>query len=275
MIVGSYSWKAIAYGNGKYIAVSSGTYSFDAYSYISTSTDGINWTTPIRVDNVRMTGMTYANGKFVATGDEVSGGVFNMAVSTDGVNWTLKKIADKTLDVVYGNGKFVAVGYQRAYTSTDGINWKYYHFNTEPNRVPNDLNGIIYGNGKFVGVGIWGRAISSTDGENWTVVQVGDYGWNSVAYGNGKYVAVGIRTSGFDNYGIFMTSTDGVNWETKTVGSNIYYRIIYSNGKFIAVGSNGYITTSVDSITWTTPEQTKDESGKVVTANFNGVCAMP
>lgn len=51
--------------------------------------------------------------------------------------------------------------------------------------------------------------------------------------------------------------------------------VVFSNGKFIAVTSDGYVATSTDGITWTTPEQIKDESGKVVTATLNGVCAMP
>lgn len=39
--------------------------------------------------------------------------------------------------------------------------------------------------------------------------------------------------------------------------------------------NNGYVITSIDGENWTTPEQIKDESGKVVTAQFNGVCTMP
>ena len=50
--------------------------------------------------------------------------------------------------------------------------------------------------------------------------------------------------------------------------------VVFSNGKFIAVTIDGYIATSTDGITWTTPEQIRDESGKIVTASLNGICAM-
>ena len=50
--------------------------------------------------------------------------------------------------------------------------------------------------------------------------------------------------------------------------------VIFSNGKFIAVSIDGYVTTSTDGLNWTTPEQIRDESGKIVTASLNGICAM-
>ena len=37
----------------------------------------------------------------------------------------------------------------------------------------------------------------------------------------------------------------------------------------------GYNIISADGENWKMLEQLKDESGKVVTANLNGVCAMP
>lgn len=59
--------------------------------------------------------------------------------------------------------------------------------------------------------------------------------------------------------------------------------VTYKNGKFIVVGHEyvsynnymGYTIISADGENWKMLEQLKDESGKVVTANLNGVCAMP
>lgn len=42
MIIGTNSWNAIAYGNGKYVAVGSS-------GYVTTSTNGTSWTTPVRI----------------------------------------------------------------------------------------------------------------------------------------------------------------------------------------------------------------------------------
>lgn len=55
--------------------------------------------------------------------------------------------------------------------------------------------------------------------------------------------------------------------------SKHYYKL-KQNGEYKGL-HDGYVTTSTDGLNWTTPEQIKDESGKVVTAQFNGVCVMP
>lgn len=59
--------------------------------------------------------------------------------------------------------------------------------------------------------------------------------------------------------------------------------LLIRTGKFIVVGHEyvsynnymGYTIISADGENWKMLEQLKDESGKVVTANLNGVCAMP
>lgn len=89
--------------------------------------------------------------------------------------------------------------------------------------------------------------------------------------GNGTFVMVGTK-------GITARSTDGgETWEAPSplVSKKNWRGVVFSKGKFIAVTNDGYVATSTDGITWTTPEQIKDESGKVVTATLNGVCTMP
>ena len=113
----------------------------------------------------------------------------------------------------------------------------------------------------------------STDGVTWTINQYSKDYWQRIAYGNGKFVVLG--TNGYS-----MTSKDGKSWITPVrfaefLSGRTWQDIIFANGKFIAVAGLGYISTSTDGINWTTPEQIKDESGKVVTATLNGVCAMP
>ena len=68
----------------------------------------------------------------------------------------------------------------------------------------------------------------------------------------------------------------GENWEVPStfVSKKNWKSVIFSNGKFIAVSIDGYVTTSTDGLNWTTPEQIRDESGKIVTASLNGICAM-
>lgn len=264
--IGVNSWKGVAYGNGKYIAVKPSGYSYEPYSYITTSTDGINWSEEIQVDGCQMTNIEYVNGIFIATGSKVqinNKDLYNIAVSSDGKNWTLKTVEHSSYDVVYANGKFVAVGYQRVYISPDGENWT----SKKIDNVPNNMAALVYGDGKFVAVGLWGRIISSTDGENWTEVQIGDCGFQGIAYGNGKFVAVTIE-------GFIMNSIDGINWTSKRYDFT-WNNIIFHNDNFIVIGDSGYTATSIDGETWTTPEQLKDENGTDITSTLYGICGMP
>lgn len=213
-----------------------------------------------------MTNIEYVNGIFIATGSKVqinNKDLYNIAVSSDGKNWTLKTVEHSSYDVVYANGKFVAVGYQRVYISPDGENWT----SKKIDNVPNNMAALVYGDGKFVAVGLWGRIISSTDGENWTEVQIGDCGFQGIAYGNGKFVAVTIE-------GFIMNSIDGINWTSKRYDFT-WNNIIFHNDNFIVIGDSGYTATSIDGETWTTPEQLKDENGTDITSTLYGICGMP
>lgn len=239
--VGTTAWSGVTYGNGKFVAVSSG-------GYITTSEDGVTWTTPVQADINAWYSVTYGNGKFVAVGD--SG---YTTTSTNGTTWTTRVQVSKSnwYGVTYANGKFVAVG-NSGYitTSEDGVTWS--------TRV--QVGSIIwlsvaYGNGKFVAVGGGGSITTSTNGTTWTTPkQVGTSSWYSVTYADGKFVAVG-------DSGYTTTSTDGITWSTRVqVGSSTWRAITYGNGKFVAVGSSGYITTSEDGTTWTTPKQVGSSS---------------
>ena len=103
-VVGTNNWNAIAYGNGKYVAVG-------ASGYVTTSTDGKTWTTPTKIAEFSYTwnDIIYANGKFV-----VCGSYSYIAVSTNGTNWTTYKVDSSAKyhwnGIAYGNGKFVVVG---------------------------------------------------------------------------------------------------------------------------------------------------------------------
>ena len=165
-----------------------------------------------------------------------------IATSVDGVIWSEPiEVGVPLVAVTYGNGKFVAVGYVGYIaTSVDGANWSV-------TQVGNaDLPDVTYANGKFVAVGLVGTIITSTDGVTWNTLTVGSYTWHGVTYANGKFVAVGYG-------GNTTTSTDGISWtEVIDVGTDTLDSVIYGNGKFVAVGDSGYIATSVDGANWST-----------------------
>ncbi len=78
------------------------------------------------------------------------------------------------------------------------------------------------------------------------------------------------------NKGFTNTSTNGSVWEQKVYAGNINWKgVAYADGKYVAVGSSGYITSSNDGVSWTTPKLITDESGNPITATLNSICIMP
>jgi hypothetical protein len=155
--------------------------------------------------------------------------------------------------VVYGNGRFVAVGNAGTIvTSPDGTTWT-----VEPaapgffvNGLPWGMNGIAYGNNGFVAVGL-PDILTSPDGITWTNISLGPSEWLSlVTYAKNEFVA-------FDgDSGTLFTSPDGGTWRPQPSPAGFYLRgVAFGNDLFVAVGlSNGpasAILSSPDSITWT------------------------
>jgi hypothetical protein len=257
-------YSGIAYGNGKFVAVSNG--SFD----LLYSSDGITWTTTT-IGSFGLSDVIYANNKFVAVGAEFSGLdlITNVQVSTDGINWTrytpfTNGIAPKA--ITYGNGLFVVVGNggsNRLMTSTDGISW------TLRSVLGNDdsWNSVAFGNNTFVAVSTTGgqRNMYSTDGISWTgsatiigtkvIFANGKFTtgrnystdgitWTAsdlgvspsqLAFGNGIYTGLILASSN----GIAI-STDAITWERITIPAlNTWNALTYANSKFVALSSNG------------------------------------
>ena len=108
----SQSWSSVAYGNGAFVAVATGS---AAAAY---STDGgVSWTASTLPYSASWISVAYGNGAFVA----VANGSAAAAYSTDGGHtWTASTLpsSQSWRSVAYGNGAFVAVtfGSAAAYT---------------------------------------------------------------------------------------------------------------------------------------------------------------
>ena len=170
------------------------------------------------------------------------------AYSTDGINWTEGTISGTSrgwISVCYGNGKYVAVGYNidNGYNlisgndfaySTDGMNWTEGTISSTSRR----WQSVCYGNGKFVAVADISKYFAySTDGIHWiegTISSTNRY-WESVCYGNGIFIAVA------SNY-YYAYSIDGINWVSGKIssGDRAWQSVCYGNGIFIAVGTVYY-----------------------------------
>jgi hypothetical protein len=206
-----------------------------------------------------LTGVAYANGRYVAVGQMDSGDFGMVQTSDDGVNWTESPSSVYDLyDVTFGNGVFVAVGWdyfsgQNIYHSTNGINW------TPHTTAIANVNRVTFGNGLFVAVGDGlllnsgnqtnQRIYTSVNGTAWTPrrdggpLQPGNSSYLSdVAYGAGRFVAV-------DGSANFYTSTSGLTW-TSTANSRAAGRISCCNGLFIASSGLGTNLVSSDGVSW-------------------------
>lgn len=222
-------WKSIAYGDGKFVAISfSGSKSV-------VSTDGINWvggTLPgVGNNNYRWCGVTYGNGMFVATGNYDAYSRFAFAYSTDGINWTEGKYPSISYigKVTYGNGKFVAIsssGSSNNYYiySNDGINWAERTF-----PVSGYWEYITFGTGLFVVANYNGSIILySSDGINWTEKQSINLSSSQalITYGNDKLVIVGSNSDLTQNQAAYIPVTAALSaftdTETPDTSSTVY-----------------------------------------------------
>jgi len=140
------NWTSVAFGNGRFVAVSNGTVS-------AFSTTGTGWTNGGGMVSANYVSVAYGSGpaKFVAIAGGSIGTSQTTAYSADGVSWTagtLPALAYWT-SITYGNGRFVAVAQGSTATaySLDGITWS-----TPATVLPqvSAWSNIKYGQGTFL-----------------------------------------------------------------------------------------------------------------------------
>lgn len=263
-------WAAATFGNNQFVAVAQDAVATDT---VMTSPDGINWTGRTAADSEQWLGIAYGNNIYVALAN--SGGVNRAMTSADGVTWTIRTLPGGATvswtNVIFGNGRFVAISSLTIATSTDGITW------SGVAGPAGAFEGIAFGNGVFVIVAAGGQVATSADGSTWTArtaAEVND--WRSVAFGKNTFVAV--ARTGTNRV---MTSPDGITWTARSAAeSNEWYGVQYGNGLFMAAAFTGTnrAMTSTDGTTWTarTPLATGQyrgiayANGKFVLVAING-----
>ena len=177
---------AMIYTGTRYIAIGEKNYAI-------CSTDGETWvelSTLPTASGFGNWGALANNGETIVALTVNSAGFYTQtfAYSTDnGDTWTqgTMPIADSWCAITYGNGKFVAITYDKVAVSDDGINWT-----LTDNEIAN-LRNIVFGNGLFVITpSSENVCYYSADGISWantTLPESGD--WRALAYGNDKFVA--------------------------------------------------------------------------------------
>jgi hypothetical protein len=193
-------YTGLAFGNGTWIAVASGT------DTAIKSSNGLNWVEFSIGEGADWSDIVYGKGIFVAIaqGDSTS---VDRAYSTDsGVTWTTGTFGGGSKSITYGNNRFVAVsgGYVGAsdvYISFDGINW------IVGSIEPADWQRVVYGQGKFMAVAYGTDYIAeSNDGLDWRLVSIGSTkNHTSITFGNPDQTPKFITVSENDQNSLVIT----------------------------------------------------------------------
>lgn len=232
----SASLEAVAYANGYWVAVSSGT------SYYASDPAG-TWTSN---NNEGALDVAYGNGYWVKP--RGNGTIRYVAVAANAApsgTWTSKTIdASATTGILalkYGSdGYWVATGYAgKLYYATDPTGtWTLVNLSSTAN-----LGAVAHGNGYWVVVGDSGKMWYATNPSGtWTegTLSVGTSNMNYVAYANGYWVAVG-------NGAAFSYASDPTaTWTGSTGASTTWWvgeahGVAYGSGYWVVVGQYGQI----------------------------------
>nr|AYQ75732.1 hypothetical protein EAV92_19000 [Cohnella candidum] len=278
--VSSQSLSSIAYGNGIYVAITSGS-----NPKLVTSTDLVNWTEQNIANLTKPFNVVkFINGTFVVGtnySDPITQTGATFLFSNNGTNWDARTVSQppqfSITSVVYGNNTYVASSYfGEITTSTNGVNW------TPPVRIVDRLSEVKFINGYFVAVGYKEKnktmpemggndSIStSTNGASWTTTMLqavnGGPGLSTVA-SNGNNV---IGASFTSVYRFSASDLNNISNQTIQDFNNNFFikKLVYANtdgGTYIIVGTGGKIITSADTNNWT------DESISDATSDFMDV----
>ena len=247
-------WQSVAYGNGRFVAVSSNQITVGpsyASPMVMYSEDGKSW---VRVDDLDISvanawrGVTYGNGYFVAVSANSPTGHPSVIRSVDGINWDACTPPGNAVSwaVTYGGPDdplFVAVSKDGSVrTSPDGCAWT-----NRTTAASNAWSDVIYGNGSFVAVaesGTGNRVMVSPDGINWgTENSAADNMWNGITYvnldGTPTFVAVSddgtkrvmLRTGAFlpvtwlEFRGESMDNGVRLRWKTSTEQNSSHFEV--------------------------------------------------
>jgi hypothetical protein len=259
-MVTSATWVDVAFGTGKFVAVSSDV------TTVRISNDGESWDQSGVLTTTGFTAIAYGKNRFVAIKSGSS--VTNHATSTTVTDtWTAGALPSSSNwnSIAYGNNRFVAVsntsGTIAAY-SLDGITWT---ASTLPATA--QWTKVTYGQGVFLAVSTTTAAATSPDGVVWTArtTSTAASGFSGVTFGNrnryGLFVGVGGSSGQVATYIRTGATAKG---RAKVAANKLFQVNITEPG-------SGY--TTLPTITFTDPNNTF-ESPVTVRKN-SGVLANP
>jgi len=245
------------------------------------------WVTPLPQGH-DLVAAASGDGVTVAVGQHGS-----VITSTNGIGWRTSHTGEEhwLMDVVWGNGLFVAVGgrsmsefgpppFGVVLTSSDGFNWVERHRTDELS-----LEAVAWTGSRFVAVGIGNEVLLSPDGLSWSVRQLESDAWTMVdiAWNGSMLAAVGSdNVLAFGRHSYF-TSENGEVWQVQNFECEYCdpKSIAAIGGRFVAIGSWRKALVSDDGTTWNeAPYESPRELRQIVggesrfLATGNGVVGM-
>lgn len=248
---------AVVWGNGKFVAI--GHKDSGRKTEFWSSADGKQWTPNEQViDEFGFYPSDAAwNGKrFVLVGGNNGSGY--IYTSEDGNSWTRRAsglIGTDLKGVVWGNGKFVASGYEGGVVgvSKDGLTWTKVKTN-QPNYE--EIWSLAYGGGTYVLVGDYTIMVSK-DGVKWKSVSTKGF-WSQIYWVKDRFIVLGFdyvnsRTKD-DLYLLALSSKDGEKWTdaglvNKTDKTQNVSYALHNGKQYVAVTGLG-VKTSTDGTHW-------------------------
>ena len=182
---GSASPASLIYTGSKFLAVGG--------NVVATSTNGKDWAVAYTLPALtsgNYGAMCSGSEMIIAIATSAWINVNNIAYSVDGgVSWTAATFPESSTwhDIVYGDGKFIAISANKIAYSTNGSNW------IMADSVPSQtMNKIAFGNGIFV-ITLQNDTVSyySRDGISWSEAAFpSKQNWSNIKYDGNKFVAL-------------------------------------------------------------------------------------
>jgi hypothetical protein len=224
------NWVDIAYGNGRYVAIS------DSSAMAAYSLNGATWYKSNLPGIYEWSSIGYGQGVFYVTslGDAA-------ATSPDGITWTLRDGSYGSFDIT-ATSQNTNTAYAETATLTSGT-W----------------TDVIWTGTQFVAVGYSGSAglvATSATGASWTNATLPTvsttYEYTTVAYnGSNQYVAIIGGNTGTRN---IATSPDAITWtgQVTALTTISYWKdLVYGNGTYVAMmGDLNRINWSTNGTSW-------------------------
>ncbi len=221
------SLNALAYGQGRYVAVGPN-------STVFTSPDAVTWT-QAKFSNTVSTLVAVAAGPGAFVAASTGKAIYS---SADGTNWSQRatNLGGSLRAAAYGNGRFVVVGDGGVVeNSTDGLTWTAAVSGVKASLLAVDW----WEEFGFIATGASGTMIGSSDGITWQMIETGV---------SDSITAIARTPVGFvaaaGSSGSLLISLDGANWSTATLPADRTMRgLAASPAALVAVGDGGTLLT--------------------------------